>query len=139
MKSIVTLLRVKQREMDVLKRQQAVIESQRMDILTRIERLSDQLLHEIKTAEAMPEMSHFFGDFASTIKKRQEQLRVQLKKLEVELEKITVQIFDRFSEMKKYELALENWKKRRDAEAGRRAQQYMDEVAIRGYIRRDAN
>jgi flagellar export protein FliJ len=138
MKSIVTLLRVKQREMDVLKRQQVVIENQRLDILTRIDRLSDQLLHEMQTAEAMPEMAHFFGDFASTIKKRREQLRVQLKKLEVELEKITVQIFDRFSEMKKYELALENWKKRRAAEMTRREQQAMDEVAIRGYVRKDA-
>jgi flagellar export protein FliJ len=138
MKSIVTLLRVKQREMDVLKRQQVVIENQRLDILTRIDRLSDQLLHEMQTAEAMPEMSHFFGDFATTIKKRQEQLRVQLKKLEVELDKIAVQILDRFSEMKKYELALENWKKRRAAEMARREQQAMDEVAIRGYVRRDA-
>lgn len=139
MKSISTLLRVKQREMDVLKRQQAVIENQRQDILTRIARLDDQLAHEFKTAEAMPEMSHFFGDFASTIKKRQEQLAVQRKKLEVELDKIATQILDRFSEMKKYELALANWKKRQEAEAARRSQQYMDEVAIRGYIRKDAH
>ena len=44
---------------------------------------------------------------------------------------------ERFSEMKKYELALANWKKRKAEEAARRSQQYMDEIAIRGYIRRD--
>ena len=137
MKSIVTLLRVKQREMDVLKRQQAVIENQRQDVITRIDRLSEQLMQEFNTAASLPEMSHFFGDFSITIKKRQEQMRKQLLKLDLERDKLAVQIFDRFSEIKKYELALEQWKKRRDEAIARRSQQYMDEVAIRGYIRRD--
>ena len=127
-----------QGEIDAIKRQQELMLKQREDLYRILEGLADQLASELKTAQAMPEMAHFFGDFASTIKKRQEQLRVQLKKLEVELEKITVQIFDRFSEMKKYELALENWKKRRAAEMTRREQQAMDEVAIRGYVRKDA-
>ena len=136
MKSVITLLRVKQREMDALKRQQAVIENQRQDVITRIDKLSAQLAHELKSAEAMPEMAHFFGDFSVTIKTRQEQLRKQLFRLDLERDKIAVQIFDRFSEMKKYDLALANWNKQRDQLANRRAQQYMDEIAIRGYIRR---
>ncbi len=138
MKSITTLLRVKQREMDVLKRQQMVLENQKAEVLARIERLAQQLLDEMKTAEAMPEMAHFFGDFSATIKTRQGQMRTQVAKLDTELERVAVQILERFSEMKKYELALANWKKRRDEEAARRSQQYMDEVAIRGYIRKDA-
>ena len=136
MKSVITLLRVKQREMDALKRQQAVIENQRQDVITRIDKLSAQLAHELKSAEAMPEMAHFFGDFSVTIKTRQEQLRKQLFRLDLERDKIAVQIFDRFSEMKKYDLALANWNKQRDQLANRRAQQYMDEIAIRGHIRR---
>lgn len=137
MKSLETLLRVKKREMDVLKRQQAVIENQRADVQKRIDSLQEQLMHEFRTAEAMPGMSQFFGDFSVSIKKRQEQMRVQLRKLEVELDKISAQIFERFSEMKKYELAIANDKKRKAEAANRRAQQYMDEIAIRGYIRRD--
>jgi len=138
MKSITTLLRVKQRELDVLKRQQAVLENQKADVLNRIARLNQQLQDEMRTAESMPEMAHFFGDFSATIKKRQEQMRGQVAKIDVELDRVAVQILDRFSEMKKYEIALAQWKKRREAELARRSQQYMDEVAIRGYIRRDA-
>lgn len=137
MKSITTLLRVKQREMDVLKRQQALLENQREEVKGRMARLHQQLLDEMKSAENMPEMSHFFGDFSVTIKKRQEQMAVHLGKLDVELEKLTVQLLERFGEMKKYELALANWKKRKAETENRRSQQYMDEVAIRGYIRRD--
>lgn len=137
MKSVTTLLRVKQREMDVLKRQQAVLENQKAEMLARIERLAQQLIDEMNTAAAMPEMAHFFGDFSASIKKRQAHMHGQVEKIETELTRLAEQILDRFSEMKKYELALANWKKRREAEAARRAQQYMDEVAIRGYIYKD--
>ena len=137
MKSIKTLLRVKQREMDALKRQQGVLERQREQVISGIERLIQQLAHEMKTAEEMPEMGHFFGSFSLTIKKRQEQLRVQQRKLEVELDKITDQIRERFSEMKTYEIAIANWEKRRKEVADRRTQQEMDEIALRSYVRRD--
>ena len=137
MKSIVTLLRIKQREMDALKRQQMLLENQRAEVEGSIQRLAEQLQGEMDSAQKMPEMAGFFGDFSVTIKKRQEQMRVHIRKLEVELEKLSVQILDRFSEMKKYELALANWKKRRDEVAARREQAEMDEVALRGYIRRD--
>lgn len=137
MKSIVTLLRVKQRELDAIKRQQAIIAGQRDEVNARIERLAQQLRDEIASAEALPEMAHFFGDFSIAIQKRQEQMRAHLFKLDVELDKVAAQLLDRFSEMKKYELTLELWKKRRAEEGARRAQQYMDEIALRGYIRRD--
>jgi flagellar export protein FliJ len=137
MKSVRTLLRVKQREMDALKRQQGILEGQREEIHTIIEGLSNQLATEIKTAEAMPEMAHFFGDYAAAIKKRQEMMHGHLRRLELELDKITQQLRERFSEMKKFELALKNWEKRRDDAAKRRDQQEMDEIAIRGYARRD--
>lgn len=139
MKSIQTLLRVKQRELDVLKRQQAVLENQKADVIARIERLAQQLLHEMQTAEAMPEMAHFFGDFSASNKARRKQMQAQVAKIDVELERVAVQILERFSELKKFELALANWEKRKKDEAARRSQQYMDEIAIRGYIRKDAN
>ena len=137
MKSVQTLLRVKQRELDVLKRQQAIIETQREEVKGRIDRLAQQLLDEIQSAESMPEMAHFFSNFSLSIKTRQDQLQVHLRKLDIELDKLAVQLLDRLGELKKYELALANFKKRRDEVAARRAQQYMDEIAIRGYIRRE--
>ena len=88
-------------------------------------------------AEDMPEMGHFFGSFSLTIKNKQEQLRVQQRRLEVELDKLADQIRERFSEMKTYEIALANWEKRRKEVIDKRNQQEMDEIALRGYVRRD--
>jgi flagellar export protein FliJ len=138
MKSIKTLLRVKQREMDALKRQQGILENQREEVQNIIDGLSNQLISELKAAQSMPDMAHFFGDYSATIKKRQEMMHGHLRRVEAELDKITQQLRERFSEMKKFELALSNWQKRRDTAAARAEQQAMDEVAIRGYIRRDA-
>lgn len=139
MKSIKTLLRVKQREMDALKRQQGVLENQREEIHTIINGLANQLQTELKAAQNMPEMAHFFGDYSHTIKQRQEMMHGHLRRLEAELEKLSLQLRERFSEMKKFELALANWQKRKDDAAKRASQQEMDEIAIRGYVRKDVS
>lgn len=137
MKSIITLLRVKQRELDVLKRQQATLQTQYDEVEKRIQTLIAQLQKEIQTAESMPEMAHFFSDFSIGNKKKQEQLRQHQHRIAIELEKIAAQILDRFSEMKKYEIALDQWKKQRAAKEAAIAQGEMDEIALRGFVRRD--
>ncbi|MEJ0010319.1 MAG: flagellar FliJ family protein [Alphaproteobacteria bacterium] len=138
MKSLTTLIRIKQREMDALRRQQDQLQKQREELHKIIDLLNQQLVHELKTASAMPEMAHFFGDFAAAIKKRQQAMHLHLRKVEAELDKLAAQLREIFSEMKKYELALGNWEKRRADAAKKRDAQEMDEIAIRGYVRRDA-
>ena len=138
MKSIVTLLRVKQREMDALKRQQGVLEGQREEVNGIIASLARQLESERQAAEKMPDMAHFFGDYSAAIKKQELMMMTHLRQVEHELNKLTGQILERFSETKKYELALANWNKRKDAKLAAQAQQEMDEIGLRGYVRNDA-
>jgi flagellar export protein FliJ len=138
MKSLATLIRVKQREMDALRRQQDMLLKQREDIHAIIDGLSNQLVRELKTAEKMPEMAHFFGDFAATIKKRQTFMHAHLTNVENELDKLSSQLRDKFSEMKKYELALAAYEKRLAEEARKREAREMDEIAIQGYGRKHA-
>ncbi len=139
MKSLTTLIRIKQREMDALKRQQGILENQREEVVKIIDGLANQLVSELKAAQEMPDMAHFFGNYSASIKQRQEMMHGHLRRVEVELDKLSLQLRERFSEMKKFDLALLNWQKRRDDAAKRREQQEMDEIGIRGYIRRDAN
>jgi uncharacterized coiled-coil DUF342 family protein len=137
-KSLATLIRIKQREMDALRRQQETLTKQREDIHFILEGLSNQLVNELKTAERMPEMAHFFGDYAATIKKRQDMMHVHLNKIEAQLEQLAAQLRAIFSEMKKYELAKAAFEKRQAEAARKRESQEMDEIAIRGYLRKDA-
>ena len=139
MKSIKTLIRVKQREMDALKRQQGILEQQREEVHSIIVGLANQLVDELKAAQALPDMAHFFGDYSAAIKKRQELMHTHLRRVEVELDKLTQQLRERFSEMKKFELALANWQKRKDDAIARKLSQEMDEIGIRGFVRRDVS
>ncbi len=139
MKSIVTILRVKQREIDALKRQQQVLESQRDNLLKTIDALAKSLEKEFKAAENVPGMAQFYGNFSVQIKSRQEAVRQQVLRVEVELDKLTQLIREAFSEMKKFELALDAHNKRIAAAAKRRENAEMDEIAIRGYVRSDVH
>lgn len=138
MKSMKVLIRVKQREMDALKRQQGILEERREEAYRVLDALAMSLQHELKTATTMPEMAHFFGDYASVIKQRQEQIHGHVRLLETELEKLAAHLRERFSEMKKYELALKAHERRKAEALRKREGQEMDELGIRGYVRKDA-
>lgn len=138
MKSLPTLMRVKQRELDALKRQQATLEKRRDELLNAVDQLTDQLVQELKAAEGLPGMAHFFGGFSASIKKRQETMHAQIRRLEGELDKLAQMIMVAFSELKKLDLAYAAWKKREAEKLRRREQQEMDEIGIRGYVRKDA-
>lgn len=138
MKSMRTLIRVKQRELDALKRQQSILEKRRDELYYMIVQLGDRLVQEMKMAKEMPEMAQFFGDFSAGIKKRQDQAYNQIRKLDKELDKLAELLAEKFSELKKYELALAAWQKREAEKLRKREQAEMDELGIRGYIRKDA-
>lgn len=138
MKSIKVLIRVKQRELDALKRQQTILEKRREEFYMMIIQLGDRLVQEMKMAKDMPEMAHFFGDFSASIKKRQDQAYAQIRKLDKELDKLAEQLTEKFGELKKFELAYAAWAKREADKVRKREQLEMDEVGIRGYVRKDA-
>lgn len=137
MKSLHTLIRLEKREIDVLKRQQAQLQQKREDCITALTHLANELRDELKRAESMPDMAQFFGDFATSNKKKQAQIDGLLLRTEREIEDLAQKIRVRFNELKKYEVALENHQKREAEKAKKRETQMMDDIAIRNYIRRD--
>ncbi len=137
MKSLSTLIRLEKREIDVLKREQAVLMQKREDCVTALTHLANELRAEMKSAETMPDMAQFFGDFAAGNKKKQAQIDGLLLRTDREIEELTQKIRVHFNEMKKYEVALENYKKREAEKIKKRETQMMDDIAIRNYIRRD--
>jgi hypothetical protein len=136
MKSMATLIRVKQREIDEIKRKQGLLESKREEIYKTIDMLANRLADELKAAETLPDMAHFFGEFASHIQKRQQQLYILGRRTEVEIDKLTVIIRGLFGELKTYELALQNWQQQQRRKQARAEAQQLDEIAIMAHARR---
>ncbi len=133
MKSLKTLIRMHKRELDRLRREVALIESKRDDLIGAVQRMQDELLHELATADELGEMRGFFGNFSDAIKRRQKEVAVRIVKLEQQIQEQQIEIQSRFAEMKKFEIAYERHLLREAQAKAKKEQQQLDEVGLRKF------
>lgn len=129
MKGLLTLIKLHKRKLDELRRKMVSLENQKSQLELAIVKLQEELKREMELAAERPEMSGFFGDFAKRIKKRQEDIRAEIKKVEAEMAKLADEIAAEFGELKKYEIALANAKRRATEEQNRKDTIALDEIA----------
>lgn len=136
MKGLATLIKLHKRTLDGLRRQMGALEGQKAALLKLSAKLYQDLEDEMRLAGSQPEMAHFFGDFAQRMKKKQEDIATEVKKLDQQMAKLTDKIAIEFSELKKYEIALDNAKKRKQEEEKRRETILLDEMASQQHRRK---
>lgn len=137
MKGLNTLIRIHRRELDELRRHLAVLEGKRDAFLEQYHRLHEELVREIEASKDLTEMRGFFGNFSESIKQRQLRVREEIRKVETKIQTLLVEIQARFSEVKKYEIAQEQFEKREAEAAARKEQIMMDELAIEVFRRKE--
>ncbi|NBX03016.1 MAG: hypothetical protein EBR02_02905 [Alphaproteobacteria bacterium] len=138
MKGINTLIKLSKRELDGLRREMASLETQKAQLQEATQKLSEELLREQELASKQPEMGAFFGGFATRIKKRQEEIAAEIKKLDEKIRALNEKILVAFSELKKYEIAKENAEKRALEEQNRKETIMLDEIAGQQFHRKQA-
>lgn len=136
-KGIDTLIRLSKRALDELRKKQALLENQKTRYEQAIKKLNDEMEKEMRLAEKTPEMGSFFGGFAKHIRHKQDKLRVDIKKVEADLDAMTDEIQDAFADLKKYEIAKEQAELRAKAEESRKETIAMDEVAAIQFTRKN--
>jgi flagellar FliJ protein len=136
MKGLTTLIKLSSRTLDELRRQMVSLEDQKAQLLQLIETMKTNLTAEMQLAGHSPEIGRFYGDFSKRMKQRQEEILVEVKALDKQMEKLRGEISDAFSELKKYEIALENAKKREKETAARKETLMMDDIAAQQYGRK---
>ena len=129
MKGLNTLIKLHKRTLDELRRKMAALENQKIQLLQASARLDEELASEIKTASKTPELGQFFGGFSNRIKNRQLDIAREVAKLDKQIEALNSEIRDAFSELKKFEIALENAKLKLKAAQERMLTIEMDEIA----------
>jgi len=137
MKGLVTLIKLSKRTLDELRRKMGSLENQKSQFEQASKKLQEELHNEMSLAKKQPEMSGFFGDFAKRIKKRQEVIANEIRKIEQQMEKLRDEIAIAFGELKKYEIALENSKARAKDEQNRRDTIQLDEIAGQQHRRKE--
>ena len=137
MRSLNTLIRLQQRELEQLRRRLAALQERR-DALTRQDELLVQALQdELALAASMPTVAHFFSNFSAHTDRQRQSLAKEMAKMDRTIEQVKQQVMDVFAELKKYEIALEQHQKRLKEQQARREQQQMDEIAA--YRHRNAH
>lgn len=136
MKGLKTLIKLNRRKLDELRRRMGVLENQKNQLLAQSARLSKELEQEIVMASQKPEMGQFFGGFAKRIQKRQEDIAAEVRKLDQQMAALRDEIANAFADVKKFEIAEENAKKREEAERNRKETIMLDDIAAQQYTRR---
>ena len=137
MKSLKTLIRLHRRTLDEFRRKQVELERQK-EILQQVSRkLREELEFELQLAAESPQMGHFFGNFADRIKSRRKEIDEEVYKVNQNILQVNKQIAIAFSEVKKFEVALENLQKREREARERKEQIMMDDIAIDQFIRKE--
>ena len=131
MKHLHTLIKLKKREVDVLRKQLGHLREQREFLEQLHEMFENDLRNEVQMAASLTQMSGFFGQYSDAIKKKQALIREQMHNIDRQMEIISEQMRLVFGEQKTYEIVLE----RKKAEALRlqdkREQEFMDELSSR--------
>lgn len=138
MKGIRTLIKISRQELDTKRRALAVLQTQKQRHLERLAALKKELAREKEMAGALsPEVCRF-DTYLKRVNETQIEIGKALQELEGEIGKKTEEIADAYAEVKKFEVLLKQREKARAAQEKRRETLLLDEVAIAGHRRKEA-
>ena len=137
MKGLATLIKLHKRTLDELRRKIVSLENQKSQLQQASANLQEELEHEMRQAKKQAELSGFFGGFATRIQKRQEEIAKEIRSLDQQMAKLNNEIVEAFAELKKFEIAQENAKRRADEEDRRKETITMDEIAGQQHRRKE--
>jgi len=135
-KGLITLIKLNKRTLDDLRRKMTALENQKAQLEQAIVNLRQEVETEMHLASQRPEMGNFFGGFAKRMRQRELDLHAEIAKVEQQMLALAEEISIAFTELKKYEIALENAKQRAREVAARRETEAMDEIASQQHHRK---
>lgn len=135
-KGIDTLIKLNQRNLDELRKQMVQLEDQKEALIGVAHRLQQELQQESDIVAKQPGMLKELMEFAARVKKRQQDIAMEVANIQMKMNSLSVQISDCFGELKKFEITKENRLKAEDAKMKRQESQMMDDVAIGQFSRK---
>lgn len=132
-KSLETLMELRQRDLDNLRRRMAMLEEQRQQFIKKIIELQESLEKERGAASNNIDMLTFLSIYTKNNQAQQKQYDQAVKRVDTQMDELRDMILNAFSEQKKFEQALKILKKRADEKLNRQERQLMDELGLRGH------
>lgn len=139
MKSLLTLIRLKQQELDEKRLVVTRLESEAATIKSLIEKLDIEVVCESEAARGDASSSFGFGSYLSSARARRRGLEERLAQVGEKIAVAADEVADAFREMKRFELAQSLAEQREAAESNRREQAFLDDVGLTSYRRARAS
>ncbi len=129
MKHYRSLIKLKKREVDGLRKQMGRLAEQRAILEQLMENLKEELTEEVQTAGDIVDMGVFFGDYSESIKLKQEKVEEQTQSIDTQMDAISDKMMIAYGEQKKFELALQAKLAELAEKQKKKEQDYLDELA----------
>ncbi len=136
-KGLEGMIRLHKWQLDEKRRQLNDLEAMRDDLLRQKALLAEQLSFEQQKAAAAPVVDFAYANYATSVMQRQQNLQNSLNEIEASIEDMKEQVAEAFKEMKKYEIVERREQERRRAQAHRRQQADLDELAVQMHRRKN--
>ncbi|HLI10708.1 MAG TPA: hypothetical protein VKY65_03835 [Alphaproteobacteria bacterium] len=138
MKALRSLIRLHRARLDERRRELVALESQRAVVEAERERMERELLEEQRAARGSLEGGWAYARYARRVLERRAGFAARLAELDELIAQATAAVAAAYQELKRYDVALDNHRKRLRGEAERRHQAIQDEIALTMYRRREA-
>jgi len=135
MKGLPTLIRVRQWELEEKRRKLADLEGLAAQLTEAIARLDDEVKMEQGIAGSSLEVNFAYAPFAQAAIERRRTLLASLEDVKHQIDAASEEVTMAYQELKKYEVAQDNRRRRARVETNRREQIVLDELGIEGYRR----
>lgn len=134
MKSLATLIDLKQRELDEKRRILVQLEEEMDRLLAEEAELKKALDREGRIAAEQPDMARYFGAFAEGNEKQQDEARNKQATIHSLIEAQRDAIGEAFAELKQMEIAKEKMDEEEEADANRKETMQLDEIGLRNFM-----
>lgn len=137
MKSLETLIKVHQQELDEKRQEITSLEEEKVQLKRWAAEMEKELQTEREFVAQNPHLAITYDRYRKTITQRQKNMRETLVDIDARLFMLREQLAQLFGEVKKYELILD--RKRLEATKERQARETktLDEIAMNQFLRQD--
>lgn len=135
MKSLPTLIRVRKWELEEKRRKLNDLRALAAKLSDAIARLNDEVQQEQGLASSQADLAFAYGPYAAAVVERRRTLELSVEGVQRQIEAAMEELTEAFTELKKFEVANANRSRRARADANRREQIQLDDVALESFRR----
>jgi flagellar FliJ protein len=135
-KGLPTLIRLRTWELDQKRRRLAELETLKVQLQDAVLDLADQVVKEQAVAARDEEVAFSYGAFAKKAILRRRDLEASIREVSVQVEAAADEVASAYQDLKKLEVAQANREAREKAEADRKEQIRLDDIALEQFRQR---